>query len=561
MADQSNNLWNILSMRPGPVLGQGLQDAYIKQDDRVLPKLTPGWETRNADRRVLPYASYLYCEGDMRLQPCQAVSYEQLPWFAEPSKSGGTIRTLDFPSVRQNTWTNEDGLPVNATEDEVDKILKRAGQAQQLRNETMKQQRDRFRGEVSEEGESYGKGPPSKRQKVEGEGEEAAPSYESLNPSKQLSGSVPAAPQPSSPPESEPEENKGYEPNLGVGGDLPSQETAMGTAAAVTKNPLKAVTAIAGDTVEMKQQEVANLGTIVGALHGGYNVGAVIFSILNGDEVYKEKPEVLNAMIPQFEGASDVFTPNNLAYFLESIVEENKGFFAEHSGAVAAAEILDDINALYMSVLNQEMIQFNDRTKNQITELQNLIAQDFTPDNLRRLMRYLRALPKVSVLTYPGSQKKGRQFERTKRMKYFETELGTIPDINQRLKIDLKNPQKLKTEGATAERFMSYFHSAHRGYWEESQGLSLLKRFAIQQKALGQRVQFEGGTISGVPWGSKPEAPAELKDQGASTAKPNEPKQETPVTESITALEGDKAKLAHDPAMVAEPPKAAPIST
>lgn len=112
MADQSNNAWVVWDTRPGPVLGQGLQDAYMKQDDRVLPKLTAGWETRQRDRTTLPYSSYFY-DGEMRMDPAMPVTYDQLEWFAEPAKAHTDVRQLDFATVRQSQFQSEDGLPLN----------------------------------------------------------------------------------------------------------------------------------------------------------------------------------------------------------------------------------------------------------------------------------------------------------------------------------------------------------------------------------------------------------------------------------------------------------------
>lgn len=112
MGDSSNNPWNVWDSRPGPVVEQGLTSAYIAQDTRTFPKNWPGWETRAKDRCTLPYPSYLYT-GEMRLQPCVPVTYDQLPWFAEPAKAYGDIRTLDFCTVRESGTTTVDGLPLD----------------------------------------------------------------------------------------------------------------------------------------------------------------------------------------------------------------------------------------------------------------------------------------------------------------------------------------------------------------------------------------------------------------------------------------------------------------
>lgn len=123
MADQSNNAWVVWDTRPGPVVEQGLQEAYIQQDDRVLPKLTPGWETRARDRTTLPYASYMY-GGEVRLQPFTPVTYDQLEWFSEPAKCHADVRQLDFASIRQSQFQTEDGLPIGGNDLE---RLKQAG--------------------------------------------------------------------------------------------------------------------------------------------------------------------------------------------------------------------------------------------------------------------------------------------------------------------------------------------------------------------------------------------------------------------------------------------------
>lgn len=115
MADWSNNAWNVLETRPGPVNEQGITEAYIEQSDRSLPQNWPGWQTRDRDRFTYPYPSYL-ATGEMRLFNCMPVTWDQLEWFAEPAVVYGDSRTLDFPSVRQNNYTTEDGLPLNDPE-------------------------------------------------------------------------------------------------------------------------------------------------------------------------------------------------------------------------------------------------------------------------------------------------------------------------------------------------------------------------------------------------------------------------------------------------------------
>ncbi len=147
MGDTSNNIWNIESLRPGPVVGQGLQEAYLKDPTRVLPKLTAGWETRQRDRTELPYPSNFYEDGNLRLDPCQAVTWDQLPWFAEPSKATGVVRILDFASVRQNQYSQEDGLPLNGDETAVDKAMNDP----KYRRDAM--QKDRIRSESDVKGE------------------------------------------------------------------------------------------------------------------------------------------------------------------------------------------------------------------------------------------------------------------------------------------------------------------------------------------------------------------------------------------------------------------------
>lgn len=171
MADSSNNLWNILEMRPGPVVGQGLQEAYLKDDTRILPDLAPGWKTKEKNRQRLPYDSYFYEDGNLRLQPCEQVTYDQLPWFASPALASGDVRTLDFPSVRQNMFTQEDGLPMNAGPEEVASITGQAkNRAKDIYNSRLEDQEE-FKSRI----DPFNQERNAKRRKVDEGGAPPAP--------------------------------------------------------------------------------------------------------------------------------------------------------------------------------------------------------------------------------------------------------------------------------------------------------------------------------------------------------------------------------------------------
>jgi len=157
MGDLSNNPWNVWETRPGPVVGQGLKEAYIQQDDRVLPMLTSGWVTIDRDRFRFPYPSFLYSTEGERLYPAEPVTYDQLPWFAVPSKDVGFSRKLDFPSIRQGKLTTEDGIPTSATSTD-DVITQTKSRAQEVSSRSKKEYEDEYK-------RLYGKSAPGAENK------------------------------------------------------------------------------------------------------------------------------------------------------------------------------------------------------------------------------------------------------------------------------------------------------------------------------------------------------------------------------------------------------------
>lgn len=556
MADQSNNLWNILSMRPGPVLGQGLQEAYIKQDDRVLPKLTPGWETRNADRRVLPYASYLYCEGDMRFQPCQAVPYEQLPWFAEPSKSGGTVRTLDFPSVRQNTWSNEDGLPINATEDDVDKILNRAGQAAELRKKLNERQRGQFKGQVEERGESYGNGPYPKRQKVN-EPEEVAPSYgswlpaqsgggqEDLGPPEDRRGSIDERKE--YPPENEPPNP----PSLNdvveqLNPSLPSSEQMNEVAAQVNATPVQDLAAAAGPITQVIEQPVSVSG-VVAVANAALNIASGF-----SDLVMERKENVLlNEPSVQFSASDirDVVIPSKLKEFLEGVVAGNPKIFAADTIEPFAAELLSDINEMYLDVVGGKMV--NIRAPGMENRLARIAKQmneshGYLVD-LRRIIWSIGRLPWISQTEDRGVNAAERKFELTDEMKEYKKTLQNM-DMT-RFTNQLRTPRALGSMEATGQAFMKYFNDLPMS--AQDSNLSVLARAAMAQQVWGLRVEFSSGEIR-----SASIAGANIASQGRRTSVPtnvSSAKESQPI--EIRQISGGQGSLVNDAQATAQIPQ------
>jgi len=344
MGDTSNNIWNTLELRPGPVLGQGLQEAYIKQDDRVLPKLTPGWETRQGDRRLLPHASYMYCEGDMRYDPCQDVTFAQLPWFSEPSRATGDVRMLDFPTVRQNKWTNEDGLPINATEDTVQQILGQAQHIAKQRQEAIA--RDRAAMYPGEGGEPAAKKQKPNEEEQGGGGrsfekfpEEKGNEKEEENPT--AGGGGGAEP----PPESAPFTgfNQAEAQKLAESFKTPEIDVTQGIGSQLPNTTVltQAVTGALSATASAFSTIATGIGSLVEEKKG--DMFRLNFARPGGR--YEEKEGKRVSVGPA--QVADITDPLNLQFFLDQLWESNYGKLFAPNTKINSGNLIAKMTQLY----------------------------------------------------------------------------------------------------------------------------------------------------------------------------------------------------------------------